>query len=296
MSYTEAPVANVEQYINDPEWVFEQKLDGTRCLAVVTSTHVRFLQRSGKELTHAAAALHFEKIREGLKPIQDRLRDGDEVVLDGEIMFDVGRYYVYDLPFANIGPGKINPFPGGLISGLGNNWSGRVMWLELLFAYLVPENDVVKTVNTAFTALDKARLFKRVTDSNGEGVVAKNVNGIYQPGKRVKDILKFKLIKTVDCVVTKSTRGRNEAGRETGAFYIAVYDEATGQRVPLGSTSAIGKEDAKEGDVIEVAYLSYAKGGSLVQPRMLKIRTDKRAEECFTDQLITTSKEVVSHV
>lgn len=295
MSYTEAPVADVETYINSPEWVFEQKLDGTRCLAVVTPGLIRFLQRSGKTLTHAAAALHFDKIREALAPLQARLEGDDEVVLDGEIMFDIGQYLVYDLPYAKIGSRSgSHAFPGSLEVVAADRWITRDLWKHRLFLALPPANSAVRVTSTAFTATEKMSLFKRVTDANGEGVVAKQIDAPYQPGKRVRDVLKFKFIKTVDCVVTKSTRGRNDAGRETGSFSIAVYDSKDGSVKPLGSTSAIGKENAVVGDVIEVAYLSY-QGGSLVQPRMLRIRTDKFAHECFTDQLILSSKEVVSH-
>ncbi len=122
--------------------------------------------------------------------------------------------------------------------------------------------------------------------------MAKQLDSLYEPGKRVKHSVKIKFTKTADVVVTRSTRGRNEAGRETGAFAFAVQN-AKGEMRQMGSCSAIGKPEVKVGDVIELAYLYRAGDGLLVQPRMIKVRADKVPADCTIDQFPTYSKAVL---
>lgn len=71
------------QPFSDEGWVFEPKLDGVRCLAIVADGHPRLLSRSGQKL-------------DGTYPeLVDALREqriGGPVVLDGEVVaFEKGR-------------------------------------------------------------------------------------------------------------------------------------------------------------------------------------------------------------
>lgn len=151
---------------------------------------------------------------------------------------------------------------------------------------------VVIEARSARSEDEKRAILRAVEASNGEGVMVKDLDAAYHPGKRVKHSVKVKFVKTADVVVTASSRGRNAAGRETGAFTIAITDE-TGALVEVGSTSAIGKAHVEVGDVIEVAYLYMGAGGRLVQPRMMQRRDDKTAADCTAAQFPVYSKEVL---
>lgn len=282
MNYSEVEMTSVDKAIADPAVAMEQKVDGTRCMVVVhrdvNGLTFRFLGRGGKKLTHAAAMLHFSTIRDALV---NEFPHFGETVLDGEILFDQGRYVIFDLPYMEV--------EGRVLVGPEQPYRHRMQMLSALTHSL--NGGAVSQVRTEWTEAGKRSLYESVMSSGGEGVMLKHLESPYAPGQRVKHSVKVKFVKTADVIVTKSTRGRNEAGREIGAFTFAVYDHG-GRLRTIGSCSAIGKPHVEVGDVIEVAYLSYF-GQALIQPRMRKVRTDKAPEDCTLDQLVLSSKAVV---
>ena len=296
MAFREVEVDQIETFINDPAVCFEQKADGTRCLLhIITrpdgtiTTH--FMARNGQPLKHTAAMQHFESIAADIRadPIYET-----ETILDGELMIDTGKFYAFDMPYFRFG-GRVGVEPEmtynqrrllmeqGIVDLPGGIGTGAIDYLK-----------------SARTPEEKRALLERVRDGGGEGIMIKTLDSPYEPGMRVKHSVKAKFVKTADVVVTKSTRGRNEAGRETGAFSFGVYtewaeDSEGTNRLGfknLGACSAIGKPETKEGDVIEVAYLYRGEGGGLVQPRMIRLRPDKTPTDCTLDQFPTYSKGI----
>jgi len=287
--YTETDVKNADRYITDPQWVMEQKMDGTRGLVVITPGNVWWPGSGGRNsLSHTAAIQHFPV----LNPILQRLvhENEGELVLDGEIMIRTGEFHVFDLPYMRAGGIE-------LIRPTDPLWRRREV-MESLEATLQRDHLLnggerpVRVVRQARTTREKAAMWARVVEAGVEGAMVKHVDSTYQPGVRVKDVLKLKLVKTADVVVWKTTRTRNDAGREVGSFYFGVYEG--GEFVKLGSCSAIGKPETAEGDVIEVAYLYREPGeGALVQPRMVQVRTDKDPMECGFAQFPRYSRDAV---
>ena len=283
MTFKEIDLDQTEAVFTDPDIAIEQKVDGTRALCVIETrgdvTSIRFLARSGAVLKHSAATQHLDRIKwallDGLP-----LADG-EIVLDGEVMIDTGEYVLFDLPYFK-GDGSEYVVPE-------MPYRERRAALATLAANL---DRPIRLGESARTTEAKVALFEAVRDSGGEGVMAKSLRAPYEPGKRVKHSVKIKFVKTADVVVTDSSRGRNDAGRETGAFAFGAYDES-GAFVALGSCSAIGKAEVQIGDVIEVAYLYRPESGGLVQPRMLKVRDDREPESCTLEQFPTYSKAVL---
>ena len=305
MAFKEIDMADLEPLFDDPNIAVEQKVDGTRALCVVEEkddvTVFRFLTRGGKVLAHTAATQHLDKIKQAL--LDGMLPGGAdfEVVLDGEVMIDTGEYIVFDLPYVRTASGeKVTPETP--------YWQRR----QVLSGVLSGVDRPVRLGGMATTPDDKRDLLRRVQESGGEGVMAKKLDSVYEPGKRVRSCVKVKFVKTADVIVTGSTRGRNAAGREVGSFEFAVVgdeptikermepgiltidlDEGVRRLIPMGTCSAIGKPETKVGDVIEVAYLYRPKSGGLVQPRMMRVREDKTPDQCRMDQFVDYSKAVV---
>jgi hypothetical protein len=283
MAYSEVDSVEVERLIASREVALEQKVDGTRCLIVVTSEDggfpfVRFLGRGGGRLCHTAATQHFAAIERALVP---HFYESGEWVIDGEIMIDSGMFVAFDLPYARVGVATVvEPHMEYLARR------------EALATVLAEVTSPVRVGGIVTDPDAKRDLLELVRTSGGEGVMAKRLDSPYEPGKRVRHSVKVKFTKTADVVVTKSTRGRNAAGRETGGFAFAVYN-ADGVLRPVGSCSAIGKPEVKVGDVIEVAYLYRPVGGALVQPRMRRLRPDKDPTECTFEQFPAYSKAVL---
>lgn len=272
-------VSTVQEFIDDPAWVLEQKMDGTRGLVRVRNEagrlEFRWFSGSGGELKFAAAKRRLPVIEKALV-IALSSAQFSEIWLDGEVMIDSGEFRIFDLPEATTGVWTLS----------GEYWQRRDMLHDL-----VRENETIRFVKTALTPEEKRELFEQVATVGGEGVVAKRIDGTYEPGKRPKHSRKLKFVKTADVIVREFTRGRNAEGREIGSAEFGVYDN--GEWVPLGSCSLIGKPEVEEGSVIEVAYLFRGAGGKLVQPRLMRLREDKPAADCGMDQFPAYSREAV---
>ncbi len=260
----------------DMEWVFEQKMDGTRGLAIVSPGGVEFVKGPGgrDRLGHTAATQHLPKIIPGLRNI---LGDTEgEIVLDGEIMVGSGEFHIFDVAYARFGSHEVVVPTQPL-------WVRR-QFLDADDLPALLQGSPVKVVRQARTMAEKEAMWEAVQAIGGEGVMAKRRTGMYRPGVRTTDVLKYKLVKTADVVITGRTENPNAASA-------SVYDEA-GNLVPVGGFSMIGKPEVAMGDVVEINYL-YWTGGSVYQPRMMRVREDKLASECLLGQFRPYSREVV---
>jgi ATP-dependent DNA ligase len=301
MNYIEVEASQIDAAIADDRVAVEQKVDGTRSLVVLErfedgSTMTRYLGRNGGLLKHTAAMQHFSSITPALWTVFGE--HPGEVVIDGEIMIDTGEFVAFDLPFMQI-------------SGREFSTPSHLYWqrLQLLRTLFHNAPAPLRLVRSEVSANGKQALWEDIQRSGGEGVMVKDLESTYDAGVRAKHSRKIKFVKTADVIVTGSTRGRNDAGRETGSFSFAVKcktclgtgltmvsrcNECSGiGLLALGACSAIGKPEVKAGDVIEVAYLYRGEGGNLVQPRMMRVREDKIPNDCTLDQFPTYSKAVL---
>lgn len=271
MQFSEFDLCEVDNLIEDSDWVFEQKFDGTRGLCVVSKEGVWWPSADGiGSLSHTAATQHFAMLNPVLSKLMEHMEFG-EIVLDGEIMIETGEYYVWDIVYFMDG-GAV------LISPNNSDFETRRRILESLYERL-PADGPVKLVREAIGPNEKRALWEAVKVGGGEGVMAKRLDGTYDVGKRVKHAVKLKFVKTADVVVLEV----NRPDPKHGNFVLGVHD-SDGKMTHIGTCSAIGKDpDTKVGDVIEVAYL-YWTGESMYQPRMIKIRNDKASEQCRSNQ------------
>jgi len=274
MKYEDVPPGQVERYLISPLWAVEQKMDGTRGLAVITKGGViwPYGERGEGRLAHSAATQWLPRIDARLLALVADHEDA-EIVLDGEIMIHTGEYRVFDVPYLRIG-GREWVVPGDALSQ-------RRIYLETIGAALHGAGPVTVT-SFASTEDEKRALLAAVEAAGGEGVVFKRLTGSYQPGRRTGDVLKFKFTYSVDVVVIERKTSPN-------SITFGVYDEAGVLRT-IGSCSMIGKPHVGQGDVVEVMCL-YWTGTSLYQPRMVRQRFDKMPRDCTTAQLRAYSRD-----
>jgi DNA ligase D-like protein (predicted ligase)/DNA ligase D-like protein (predicted 3'-phosphoesterase) len=144
-----------------------------------------------------------------------------------------------------------------------------------------------------------------------EGIMAKKTDSPYEPGVRSGSWLKIKALKTCDCVIAGYTEGRGGRSPAFGALLLGLYEGGT--LVPAGKVGT-GFSDQVLGDlmktfalrktekpnfpgvsgkvvwlepvlVCEVQYLAVTQDRKLRMPRFVRLRIDKPAEACTTDQL-----------
>jgi ATP-dependent DNA ligase len=263
MTYLEAEDSALDSYLASPKWVAEVKLDGVRALAAVTNGKARLLNRNGASLAGGSTAAVRELVT---KELERALTTGDWVI-DGELMND-GTLWIFDLVKADELITTRTPLEArreALVT-----IAGLVGWTD--------EGSRVRLVSQAKTEDEKRNLLASIKDAGGEGIMLKRLGSTYLMGKRTDNGLKVKLTKTADVVVV----ARNTDGKENAT--LAVYD-SDGTLVDIGKCSMIGKANAMVGDVIEAKFLYVGANGRLYQPRMMRIRTDKAATECFLSQL-----------
>lgn len=267
MDFNEAPVEDIPKYAADPEWHFQQKVDGVRAqLVVEPGKKPWFRSKSGEQLQSTTAA---PVTRAVLDHLGD-LRGGSGYTVDGEIVD--GKWHVFDMTVD--GEERV---PWETRMDRAKEWANQVA------------SDRVSALPVAKTEQEKLALAHAIRANGGEGVMMKRRGSSYDYGNRVSHSLKAKYVSTADVVITKMRPDGKDSAE------ISVYDHGVLRRI--GSVNLGGKEKGgklKEGDVVEVNYL-YSMPGShnLVQARIMKKRPDKKPEEATTDQLRKVSKAVL---
>jgi bifunctional non-homologous end joining protein LigD len=134
-------------------------------------------------------------------------------------------------------------------------------------------------VHTAVSPTDKAAMYEECRVTNREGVVFKDRDAPFSPGRPNSGgpQLKFKFVESASFVVTGVNAKRSVT--------LGLYD---GDRlVPAGNvTIPPNHAIPQKGTVAEVKYLyAYKQSGAIYQPVYLGPRTDIPPSECGVDQL-----------
>ncbi|MFI5365975.1 MAG: DNA ligase D [Candidatus Binatia bacterium] len=302
----------VERPFSKDGWVFELKYDGVRLLAVRTPTgQARLFARSGREVTAtfpeiARAVAHL--------PCDQCIVDGEVVALDarGASSFellqqrlgqtDAGAVaravaavpvvmYCFDLPAA--AGYDLRDLPLGTRK-------------ELLHS-LVPHTGVLRW--SEFFQRDGEALFAAAAEHGLEGIIAKRADSPYRSGKRSRDWLKVKMLRTADVAIVGFVRGKG-ARAKLGALMVAwrgdgrlVYAGNVGSgfdartladllgRLESRKRRTAGFDGTPPGParanvfvepelVAEVRYSEVTSSGYLRQPVFIRVRDDKTVAQC----------------
>jgi DNA ligase-1 len=160
------------------------------------------------------------------------------------------------------------------------------------------------------------KIYREALKAGHEGVMVKNPNSVYSPGKRGRNWLKKKpLMETLDLVVVGAEWGFGRRVSLIGSYTVACYDPETSNFLQVGKVgTGLSDEKLKEltemlsglmdgGEaggvfairpkiVLEIAFEeiqkspNYNSGFALRFPRFIRIRDDKDPEEADTIQSI----------
>lgn len=184
-------VISTEEMLNKPGYIYEPKLDGFRALCYVNS-HLKFISRNGIDLTEK-----FFLQNNILKNNNRKSILAKSAVLDGEII-------AYDKE----GNPSFNALKTGsqayyIVFDILSKNGKKLITLPLIERKKILEDTIVdgtyiqKNIYTD-RGID---LFNEIKKRKGEGVVAKEIDGLYYPGERKSVWLKIKLFNTLDCVI-----------------------------------------------------------------------------------------------
>jgi ATP-dependent DNA ligase len=250
------PAGRLEQLLVDDRWCAQQKLDGERFVIDITDGQVAVYNRAGQPKT--------SNVAEGLLGPFRHLTEG-RWVFDGEV---VGRkLWLFDLPTAE-----------GFVT-TSSTFTYRYDALRIIVDALNVEAIHIGVVTCAYGTAAKRDLLDSIITEQREGIILRDHTAAYQPGKRASVLLKHKLLNEADCVVTAVAVG----GKDNAT--VAVHD-IDGTLRDVGAVSTIGKGPVTVGDVIEVQFLYVIDPTNprMVQPRILRSRSDKTATECVIAQ------------
>lgn len=248
---------SLEDLLADSRWVAQEKVDGDRLLVVVTDGQVVALNRSGQPKTTNLTA-------DMLAPF--KAFTSGRWVFDGEIVNRT--LHLFDLAEANGYVTTDTPF------------FERHEALTVIVTMLASDHVQLVPVHGP-ASRDKNLLLDNVTDTQGEGLIFRERNARYSYGHRGNGLRKHKFINEADCYVT-------DVATEKASVTLAVQGPG-GREVIVGRASTIGKATVAVGDVVEVRfqYVLDPANPTMIQPRILRRRTDKTATECHLAQFAT---------
>ncbi|WP_297556440.1 ATP-dependent DNA ligase [Thermococcus sp.] len=177
----------------------------------------------------------------------------------------------------------------------------------------VNESEKIKLAEQLVTKKveEAEKFYKRALELGHEGLMAKKLDAVYEPGNRGKKWLKIKpTMENLDLVIIGAEWGEGRRAHLLGSFLVAVYDPQSGEFLPVGKVGSgftdedlieftkmlkplIKREEGKFVEiepkvVIEVTYQEiqkspkYKSGFALRFPRFVALREDKSPEEADT--------------
>lgn len=206
-------------------WLFEPKMDGFRLLAFAERGSVRLRSRNGNDMT----TLYPEVVEElRAQPHESFVLDGEVVVLDeaglpsfGLMQQRMGRPKVDGAPRA---AGTLMYYPFDLLHLDG--YSVRRAPLserKSLLARMLAPGDVVRPIEYAVGGGEA--FYAAATRLGLEGVVAKRLDSIYEPGRRGNAWLKIKATQSQEMVVGGYSAGTGARASTFGSLLVGYYDD-----------------------------------------------------------------------
>jgi bifunctional non-homologous end joining protein LigD len=285
---------------SDPNWIFERKLDGIRCIAIKGERNVRLLSRNDLSLN-----ARFPEVVEALEA-----DDAERLVLDGEVVaFDGAQtsfarlqqraerpvavfYYVFDL--LQLGGYDVTALP--------------LRSRKALLRWALGFHGPVRL--TPHRNRDGEALYREACRKGWEGLIAKRADGPYVHG-RARDWLKFKCSAEQELVIGGYTAPRGSR-TDLGALLLGHYDDGrlryagkvgTGftrttlhdlaERLePLRRESTPFADEIRERGVswvepelvAQIGFSEWTRDGRLRHPRYLGLRDDKPAREVVRER------------
>jgi DNA ligase D-like protein (predicted ligase) len=284
-----------DERFSDPDWIFERKLDGIRCVAIKAEQRVRLLSRN-----HLSLNSRFPEIVEALE------RDpATHFAVDGEVVAFTGAqtsfarlqqrgerrvavfFYVFDVLHA--GGEDTTELP----------LRERKAILRRLLAF----NGPVRL--TPHRNRDGEALFREACRKGWEGLIAKRAESPYVQG-RSRDWLKLKCSAEQELVIGGYTAPKGSrtdlgalllgyyearrlryAGKVGTGFTRATLRDLAGRLEPLRRAASPFADEVRERGatwveprlVAQIGFSEWTRDGRLRHPRFLGLREDKPAAE-----------------
>ncbi|XVX20358.1 ATP-dependent DNA ligase [Actinomycetota bacterium] len=291
-----------EDDVRSGEWAYETKWDGYRAVAEVADGTATFRSRNGLDVS--ARYPELQELAEALGG-HSAVLDGEIVALDGDGRSSFGS-------LQNRGDAKSRVRAHYMVFDV-MHLDGR----SLLRTPYLERREVLESlgidgahVHVPVTfGTDRELALRTSRELHLEGVIAKTVDGVYQPGGRARTWVKIKNVRAQEVIVVGWTPGSGSRSGAIGSLLLAVtgddgleYAGKVGTGFNAKSLAEIGsrlarlerktpplegvpRADAKEAhwvtpsQVGEVAFTEWTSSGRLRHPSWRGWRPDKSPDE-----------------
>lgn len=237
----------VSKYINDNNWGMQPKYDGKHIMVRIEDNQTKYqaFNKKGKPIFIP------ENVMQNLLNLKKNLEIDGELIGDTYITYDLLSYDNKDLKQ--------------------KTYHERWKILNQLHTK-IQVSPLYINKNT------KQTHFSQIRNQNGEGVVFKKLDSLYNPLRPNSggDMLKYKFYATASCIVLKQNEGKRSVS-------LGLIDK---EIINVGNVTIPANYDIpSKDDIVEIRYLYAYKGGSLYQPIYQGLRDDINHEECLITQL-----------
>ncbi|MBD0281937.1 MAG: ATP-dependent DNA ligase [Thermoleophilaceae bacterium] len=299
-----------DQPFSDPDWIFERKLDGVRCLAFRRGAAVRLVSRTGHDMNRTYPELVDALAAE---PCEDFIADGEVVAFDGAVTSFSrlqGRMQLSDPEEARRTHIPVFLYLFDLLGHEGEDL--RPLPLRRRKARLRDALSFHRPVRfTPHRNECGEEMFRDACDRGLEGVIAKRAGSPYRSG-RSRDWLKFKCHAEQELVIGGFTAPKGSR-TEFGALVVGYYEDGQlryagkvgtgfgratladlGRRMreleqdqpPFADLHPVprGTRWVRPELLAQIAFSEWTRDGRLRHPRYLGLRDDKPAREVMRER------------
>jgi bifunctional non-homologous end joining protein LigD len=314
--------AAADEPFDSPEFTYEAKWDGVRTIAFVDGGEVRLQTRNLLDCTRQYP--EGTQVAEALTGAYQAIVDGEIVALDEK-----------GVPsFQRLQP-RMHVSDDSTVRKLRRSTPVIYQVFDLLYAdgedlTRKPLRERLRRLDEALTPMGAIRrsegfvgtgvaLFEAAKEQGLEGIIAKRLDSIYQPGARSPAWVKVKAFRTMDCVIGGWTAGQGGRASTLGALLLGVYRD--GKLEPVGHVgtgfdertlkdllATLEKQESPTSPfatmprtnqparwcmpelVCEVEYTEITRDGTLRHPTYRGLRPDVDPRECTGEERRETAK------
>ncbi len=298
---------------DDPQWLFETKYDGYRAVTVlqhgtvsIYSRNLNLLNKKYPELIHELQSIPHDAIIDGEVVAENKKGKSDfQLLQNRQESYEAHtlRYYVFDL--VKLGDHDL--------AGL------TLLKRKKLLEKLLQSVPGLKNIRYSKHTVGKGKAFyKEAVKKSLEGIIAKEIDGIYHRGRRSSTWLKIKIQLEQEMIIlgfTEPSGSRKHFGSILLGYYkdgelhyagncgtgfneltlASLYKKASAyftKRSPF-KTEVIRKKVQwiRPKLVCQVRFTEWTRAGSLRHPVYLGLRTDKKASQVTREMVVKNPKQ-----
>ncbi|WP_316793975.1 DNA ligase D [Pedobacter frigoris] len=218
ISYKPMLAKLADHVFDDPDWIYEKKLDGYRALAFTEAKGgVKIMSRNGIDF------------KEKYKAVSEALKDlGLDAVIDGELVVEdkKGKSYFqklqnYDAETEDM---TLKFYVFDLLALNGHDMRGmELVKRKELLKKLIDGLDEPAVIYNDHVHENGKELFKAAEKHGWEGIIGKNATSVYSSDKRSDQWLKFKLQNSQEVIIIGFSKP--EGSRQYfGSIALAMYE------------------------------------------------------------------------